>query len=60
MTKIRSVIQRFWEFVREFSGENAYARYAATVLERGGVPLTPKEFYILKLERQYSRPSRCC
>jgi uncharacterized short protein YbdD (DUF466 family) len=60
MTELRRALRSLWEFVRDASGENDYARYQASVLGRAKPPLTPRDFYAEKLERKYSRPNRCC
>jgi uncharacterized short protein YbdD (DUF466 family) len=49
-----------WDVARQLLGDNAYDRYAQHVRARGGLPLSPKEFYVSQLQRKYSRPSRCC
>jgi len=60
MAIVLRFLKELWATLREASGENDYARYRASVLGRAKPPLTPREFYAEKLERKYSRPSRCC
>ena len=51
---------KLWNYLREVSGENDYARYCAHVRKLGGWPVSPRVFYIEQLERKNSRPNRCC
>lgn len=60
MAQLQMVLKNFWEFLREASGENDYARYHAHALARGEQPLPPKDYYLRKLGWKYSRPARCC
>jgi uncharacterized short protein YbdD (DUF466 family) len=54
------MLRKAWEFLREASGENDYARYAERARKQGGRPMTRQSFYLEQLERKHSRPSRCC
>jgi len=60
-----------WQWLRAVLDDDAYERYLThrvTLSEaerpRGGVEgsaaLSPSEFYRRRLERKYSRPTRCC
>ena len=60
MTRLLTLARAAWEYLREVSGENDYSRYRALVEARGEEPLTPQEFYVENLQREYSRPNRCC
>ena len=54
-------IAKFWQGLREWSGDAAYDRYlqcSSPSVEKK--PLTAAEFYVEQLNRKYSRPSRCC
>jgi Selenoprotein, putative len=57
---IRKIASSLWNYLREVSGENDYARYCARVKLRGGKPPSPRAFYVEQLERKNSRPTRCC
>lgn len=58
--QLQKLLRRAWKFVREACGENDYARYRATAISRGELPLTPEAFYLSGLHNKYSRPNRCC
>jgi uncharacterized short protein YbdD (DUF466 family) len=60
MTRVRSVLRAFREYVKELSGENDYARYLSRALMKRERPMTPQAFYLWQLRRKYSRISRCC
>ncbi len=60
MARLRNLIKSVWEYLREVSGENDYARYCARVPADRGCPMSPEEFYVWKLRQKYSRISRCC
>ncbi len=60
MTRLLNLIRTAWQYFREVSGEDDYARYRARVIAQGGVPLAPDAFYLCQLRRKYSRLSRCC
>jgi hypothetical protein len=60
MTQLCKVIRGIWQFLREASGENDYARYRSHLLALGGQPLGPRDFYLEQVRRKYSRPSHCC
>ena len=60
-----------WRWLRAVLDDDAYDRYlthrvtlSEAERQRGGVEgsaaLSPSEFYRLRLERKYSRPTRCC
>ena len=56
----QKLLRRAWALLREACGEKDYARYRAYVAARGGTPESPRDFYLNKLHRKYSNPSRCC
>ena len=60
MLGFRKLLQALWQYLREMSGENDYARYRARALGQKVEPMSPGEFYLLKLHQKYSRISRCC
>jgi len=60
MLRFRKLVQAVWQYVREVSGENDYARYRARALRQKTGPMSPTEFYLSQLDRKYSRISRCC
>ena len=54
-------IVRFWQGLREWSGDAAYEKYAQwTARSDSKAMLSPAEFYVQQLNRKYSRPNRCC
>ena len=60
MLRFRKLAQAVWQYVREVSGENDYARYRARAFRQKTDPMSPTEFYLSQLHRKYSRISRCC
>jgi hypothetical protein len=60
MTRLLTFLDALWEYLREASGENDYARYRSHVLALGEEPMTLQAFYLTRWEHKYSRPSRCC
>lgn len=60
MNRVKDLLGRIWNYLREVSGENEYARYCRRVERLGGSPLTARTFYLEQLERKNSRPTRCC
>ena len=55
-----TILKKIWEYLREVSGENNYARYAQHARMMGEPPVTPQAFYLSRLEHKHSRPTRCC
>jgi uncharacterized short protein YbdD (DUF466 family) len=55
-------LRRFWRGLREWCGDSAYERYLRSTSAKSGTchTLTPEEFYVERLNRNYSRPNRCC
>lgn len=60
MTLLVNLLQSFWSYLREVSGENDYTRYCARMSEEGSDPVSEREFYEHRQEEKYSRPNRCC
>lgn len=60
MKRLRIFLGAAWNYLREVSGENDYARYCARVLAHGGRPASAQNFFLRQLEHKYSRPNRCC
>jgi uncharacterized short protein YbdD (DUF466 family) len=60
MNLIHTFLRRLWNYLREVSGENDYARYSERARRLGAPLLTRQEFYLEQLERKHSRPTRCC
>jgi uncharacterized short protein YbdD (DUF466 family) len=50
---------RAWAWLRAVSGDDAYETYVARGAAPGELP-TRQEFYLDRLQRKYSRVSRCC
>lgn len=55
-------MRRSWHGLREWCGDAAYERYLKSGAYRVGTngPLTAKEFFLERLNRRYSQPTRCC
>ena len=52
---------RFWQGVRQWSGDAAYEIYLRSGKRMTEQRLLSKEeFYVEQLNRKYSRPNRCC
>ena len=60
MNPIHGLLQRLWQFLRDATGENDYARYQTFALSHGDPPMTREAFYLSQLQKKYSRPNRCC
>lgn len=60
MTLLVNLLQSFWNYLREVSGEKDYARYCARMAAEGADPVGKREFYELRQQEKYSRPNRCC
>lgn len=60
MTSLRKLLRGLWNYLREVSGENDYARYCEHVLKHGGGPMTRQAFYLQQHEDKNSHPNRCC
>ena len=60
MTVVMNLLKSFWNFLREMSGENDYARYSARMAAEGSRPVSRREFYESRQQEKYSRPNRCC
>ena len=60
MTDMRNVLRIIWQYLREVSGENDYARYQARALGQQAKPMSPGEFYVWQVRQKYSRINRCC
>jgi len=55
-------IVKCWNLLGQILGEGEYARYCAHLRTKHPdrkLP-TPEEFYVARLNEQYSRPNRCC
>ena len=59
-TAIKKTPQNLWNYLREVSGEEDYARYRMEAIARGENVMTPRKFYQQQQQRKYSRPNRCC
>jgi Selenoprotein, putative len=57
---LTKLVATVWNYLREVSGENDYARYCVGVRKLGGQPVSARAFYIEQLECKNSRPTRCC
>ena len=59
---IKRLAAKLWLGIREWCGDSAYERYveAQRTNSEKVCLLTPAEFYVERVNRRYSRPSRCC
>ena len=61
MKTLRVLLARFWQGVREWSGDAAYETYVRCAARaHEGRVLSREQFYVEQLKRRYSRVSRCC
>jgi len=60
MHRTRVILQTFWKYLREVSGENDYERYFEHIAKQGGEPMSRQEFYLDRLNHKHTRPTRCC
>jgi len=60
VSRFLSSLNFFWDYLREVSGENDYARYQTTALARGTSPMSAEDFYLWRLRQKYSQINRCC
>jgi uncharacterized short protein YbdD (DUF466 family) len=69
--KLLSPARQFWWWLRQVTGDAAYENYLRHVSRRmvnatstGAHPPerveTPEQFYLKRLEKKFSRMSRCC
>jgi uncharacterized short protein YbdD (DUF466 family) len=58
---LATYVTRFWQGLREWSGDSAYETYAKRASrDPAASVLSREEFYVQQLHRKYSRVSRCC
>jgi uncharacterized short protein YbdD (DUF466 family) len=57
---MRNAALRFWQGLRQWSGDAAYETYRKCADRAGQPALSPTEFYVEQLNKKYSRPNRCC
>ena len=61
LPKFAKLTARFWQGLREWSGDAAYETYVRCALrQREARMLSREEFYVEQLKKKYSRVSRCC
>ena len=60
MVLVVNLLKSFWNYLREVSGENDYARYRLRMSAAGRRALSKREFYDQRQREKYSRPNRCC
>jgi uncharacterized short protein YbdD (DUF466 family) len=60
MTAVMNLLKAFWNYLRDVSGENDYARYRTRTAAEGVIPVSRREFYDRRQQEKYSRPNRCC
>ena len=56
------LLRSAWHFVRQVSGDDAYERYRAHVLQAHGGQdaMTRAEYYKARTEQKWNRVTRCC
>ena len=59
LTTAYGAVRIAWWWLRQVRGDAAYETYLQRVSDRTEV-LSQEKFYLEKLERQYTRASRCC
>ena len=60
MTLVANLLKTIWNYLREVSGENDYARYRLRRELEGIMPVSRREYYDQRQQEKYSRPNRCC
>ncbi len=60
MKLAKTLLAEVWNYLREVSGENDYARYCEHARKAGIEPMTLRAFYLHELDRKHSRITRCC
>jgi uncharacterized short protein YbdD (DUF466 family) len=60
MTFVADLLKALWNYLREVSGENDYARYRARMAAESGERVSKREFYDQRQQEKYSRANRCC
>jgi Selenoprotein, putative len=60
VSQIIQLASKFWQYLREVSGENDYTRYCARIRKLGEQPLSARAYYLEQLDRKNARPTRCC
>ena len=65
VAKTKQALSRFWEGIREVTGDNAYEKHVERLQANDpGCPVpTREEFYKQRMEKKFSdpdNPSRCC
>lgn len=60
MTLAMKLFKAFWNYLREVSGENDYARYRKRMSAEGRNAIGEREFYDQRQKEKYSRQNRCC
>jgi uncharacterized short protein YbdD (DUF466 family) len=60
MAFLADMLRALWNYLRDVSGENDYARYRRRMFAEGGEPVSKREFYDQRQQEKYSRPNRCC
>ena len=60
MSRFRKLIRTLWNYLREATGENDYARYRNRARRQHDLLMTPQQFYLWQLTKKYSGIHRCC
>jgi Selenoprotein, putative len=62
LSRVARSLRTVWRGLREWCDDAAYERYLSSRATRASAqaPLTAQEFYVERVNRRYSRPSRCC
>lgn len=59
MIRLLALFGKFWSRLKDATGESDYARYRSRI-GRDEPLMTPREFYLWRLEKKYSGIHRCC
>jgi uncharacterized short protein YbdD (DUF466 family) len=53
---------RWWRYLRQVTGDDAYERYVAhqEIAHTGELPLTRRQFFKSRQDEKWSKVSRCC
>lgn len=61
-TRLKNLLRRAWQSIRELSGDDAYERYLAhhAVCHADTPPRSRKEFLRYQMQQQWEGVKRCC
>ncbi len=61
-TRLNNLLCRYWQLVRQLSGDDAYERYLAhhAACHANAAPLSREEFFQRNQQQKWSGIKRCC